>query len=267
MITIDIKGVAGVEAMLKAMPKQAGRAIEMALDKTAKVIRDNVKSTMSRVFDRPTSYTINSLKVTPTHSHNMTASVWFKDPDRMGQHYLVPQVEGGKRKLKGFERGLAMGEMVPTHVGAQIDQHGNMSVGQIKQIISVLGKGDKYAGVTSNMSSRSSKVNKNQRDYIPIKRGNKAGLIPGIYQRIPKIGAGIDKRTSRRMGITGARAYQHGRSKGKWKSIIMARGLMPVLLVGRTGHQVKPLLDFYGIAHKTFNVTFESHFWSTFKTA
>ena len=92
--------------MLTASPQLANRAAELALDATAKAIRDEVKTTMPRVFDRPTPYTLNSLQVTPTHNHNMTAMVWFKDPDRMGQHYLVPQVDGGPRKLKGFERGL-----------------------------------------------------------------------------------------------------------------------------------------------------------------
>lgn len=262
MISINITGISEVKTMLSAYPKQAGRAAEMALDATAKAIRDEIKATMPKVFDRPVSYTINSLKITPTYNHNMIATVWFKDPDRMGQHYLVPQVEGGPRKLKGFERGVALGQLVPTRVGAQVDANGNMSVGQIRQIVSVLGLGDKYAGVTSNMTIRSATRNKNQRDYLIINRGNKSGLLPGVYQRTPKIGSGIDKVTSRRMGITGAKAYQYGKSIGKWRSIVRARGLRPVLLAGRTGSAVKPLLPFYTIAHDVFDKRFVGLFWS-----
>jgi len=36
--------------------------------------------------------------------------------------------------------------------------------------------------------------------------------------------------------------------------------LRPVFLLGRTGHSVRPLLDFYGVARKTLAREFEPRF-------
>lgn len=283
MISIKVDGVDAVRTMLASTPKQASRAVEISLDATAKVMRDDIKTAMPQVFDKPTAYTLNSLKITPTHGHNMTASVWFKDPDRMGEHYLVPQVDGGVRKLKGFERGLGKQEFVPGS-GAKVNQYGNVSVGQIKQIMSVLGKAETSAGYNANATARSRKRNTKERDYvyIPMRRGK---LLPGVYQRV-QTGVGFGAKTKAKFADR-SKAYQQGNRKQavrdprtgrfrKWfgqdsafwegsqiKSVIRARGLKPILIVGRTGHAVKPLLDFYGIANKTFNREFEPRFWST----
>jgi hypothetical protein len=257
-VRIDVKGVAGVQAMLNAFPKQASRAAEMALDATAKVIKGEIRSSMATVFSNPTPYTLNSLKVTPTRNHNMKASVWFKEPDRMGQHYLIPQVDGGKRRLKGFERGIALGELVPGKIGARINQYGNVSPGQIKQIMSVLGRAETSSGYSANITARSRKRNKKERDYVVIyhKHGR---LLPGVYQRT-QTGVGFGAKTKRTFADQ-SKAYQKGRTNGRFASVIRSRGLKPIFLMGKKA-TVKPRLDFYGIAHATFDREFSARFWS-----
>lgn len=169
---------------MKAIPRQANRAAEVALDNTAKDIKKAEVAEMKRVFDSPTRWTLNSLKMTPTINHNMQAVVWFKDPDRMGQHYLVPQVEGGPRKFKGFEQAFGNRMFVPGQA-ARMTKAGNVSPGQIRQILSVLGRAERTAGYSANVTKRSSSRNKKQRDYVYIsKRHGK--LYPGIYQRFAK---------------------------------------------------------------------------------
>jgi len=263
MIAINIKGVDVVRTMLAAAPKQASRAAEIALDFTAKAIRDDLKKEMRTVFDRPTPFTLNSLQVTPTRGHNMQASVWFKEPARMGQHYLVPQVEGGARKLKGFERGVDLGELIPTRIGAKLDRYGNISAGQIKQIMSVLGKAETSAGYMANITARSRKRNTKERDYVVID-GQQRGRLPlGVYQRVQS-GVGFGAKTKRTF-LDRSKSYQKGRTRGRFASVIRARGLKPILLEGHTGHAVKPLLDFYGVAHRTFGQVFEPKFSDTLK--
>lgn len=238
MISIDIKGIAEVDAMLKAMPKQAGRAAEQAMDHTAKAIRDEIKGEISRVFSSPVPWTRNSIKATLTRGHNMLAKVGFKDPPRMGQHYLVPQVDGGARKLKGFER-AADGKQYDLAVGAKRTAAGNITVGQAKAVVA----GTKRRGG----------------DYVTIQAGNKSRLLPGVYQRI-KTAKGFGKAVTRTMTYTA----QPGRRRGRFTSAIRARGLKPILILKTNQREpVKPLLDFYGIAHKTFDRTFEKRFWST----
>jgi len=174
---------AAVRTMLDAFPAKAMRAAEQALDATAREIKKEVSGEMRKVFDRPVPYTLNSLQMTPTRNHNMQASVWFKDPDRMREHYLIPQVEGGPRKLKGFERWLGDDEYVPGH-GAKMDRYGNISAGQIRQVMSVIGKAQMVAGFSANITDRSKKRNTKQRDYVYLPKGSRGGVLPpGVYQR------------------------------------------------------------------------------------
>lgn len=258
-MNINVNGLKDVQRMLDAVPRQAIRAVEIALDATGKQIKQDVKQEMQRVFDRPTPFTLNSLKLTPTHNHNMTVTVWFKEPDRMGQHYLVPQVDGGPRNTKGFERGIDLGELVPA-MGAKINQYGNVSPGQLRQILSVLGKAETSAGYMANITSRSRRRNTRERDYVVIDRRQRGNLPMGVYQRF-QTGAGFGAKTKRTF-LDRSRSYQRGRTRGRFSSVIRARGLRPVLLTGRTGHSVKPLLDFYGVAGRTFAREFEKRFWA-----
>lgn len=259
MITVTITGVSEVQQMLEAFPKEAGRALEISLDYTAKFIKSDVQRAMLTVFDKPTPYTMNSLQVTPTKGHNMQASVWFKEPARMGDHYLVPQVEGGSRKLKGFERSFGK-EFVPG-AGARIDQYGNVRGGDIVQIMSVLGKLGRYAGDNANITAKSRKRNTKERDYVYLPHGS-GKLPPGIYKRV-QTGRGFGAKTKRTFADQ-SRTYQRGRTRNGISSVVRARGLQPILIVGRTGHDVKSLLDFYGIANATIDRELVRKFWQTF---
>lgn len=259
MITIDIKGLKNVQQMLATMPKAARRAAELALDATAQAIRDEIRRTMPLVFDRPTPYTLNSLKITPTRGHNLQASVWFKEPPRMGAHYLVPQVEGGVRALKGFERALGQQEFTPA-MGARINQYGNVSPGQIRQILSVLKLAERSAGYSANLTARSAKRNRKDRDYVLITK-QQGRLLPGIHQRF-QTGVGFGHKTKRTLPFG---TWQKGRTRGRFASVVRAKGLRPVLLMGRTGKQVKPRLDFYTIGHKEFQRRFGPLFWNHFR--
>lgn len=261
MIEITVKGEQAVAAMLAAVPGKATRACAIALNQTAMAIRTEAAATMRKVFDRPVPYTLRSAVFDRATYTDLTARVWHAEPERMSQHYLTPQVEGGERRLKGFERALGLGELVPA-MGAKMDRYGNVSVGQIRQILSVLGKAERGAGYSANITDRSRRRNTKARDYVIIDRRQRGRLVRGVYQRFAQPGREIDKKTSRRLGITGDRAREYGRSKGQWQSVRQATGLRPVLLVGRTGHQVKPLYDFYGMALQVYRATFAARFWA-----
>ena len=245
-ITIDDKQV---KAMLKAMPKQAGRAAEQALDFTAVRIADEERTQMLRRFDNPTQYTLNSLKVTKTKGHNMTAIVGFKEPERMGQHYLLPQVEGGERKLKGFERALGNYEFIPSkHL--KLNAQGNITHATAKNAIASKG------------------TNKGGYVYLSKLKGN--ALPPGVYQRF-KTDRAASKKSWRQMGNrkvavrgAGGRIIGWQSPISKIRSAITPQGLKPILLQGRTGHAVRPLLPFYEIAHTAFDRYFTAKFTAEF---
>ncbi len=223
MIKLTIKD-GEFRKLIASYPKTVSRSAEIALDKTARAIRDEVKEEIRRVFEAPTPWTLSSLQITPTKAHNMRASVWFKDPERMHQHYLVPQVIGGPRQLKGFERVLGRKQYVPGGA-AKIDRYGNVKVGQIWQILSVLKLADLHEGYTANITARSRKRNKKPRDYIYLpKQGRRPA---GVWQQIKLFPANI---------------------------------IRPILMLGRTGRPVKPRLDFYGIASRVHAAKFQTLF-------
>nr|WP_321465140.1 hypothetical protein [uncultured Desulfobulbus sp.] len=262
-LTVAVSGSKEVEAALIAFPGKALRACAVALNKAGKIVKEAEVEEMKSVFDNPTRYTLNSLKLTPATKNDLKATVWFKEPDRMGAHYLVPQVEGGSRKLKGFERAIGEGELVPA-LGAKLNKDGNVSIGQIRQILSVLGKAETSAGYMANITGRSCRRNTRERDYVIIDSRQHGNLPHGVYQRF-QTGAGFGAKTKRTF-LDRSKSYQKGRRRGRFASVIRSRGLRPILLTGRTGHQVKPLLDFYGVAHRTFDQHFEPLFWDTLDT-
>lgn len=240
-------------SFLDKLPAVSSRALEMALDATAlNDCKPAVYEEMARVFVNPTRYTMNSLKSTPTRRHNMVAYVWFKDPDRMEDHYLLPQVEGGARKTKGFERALGNKMFVPGDE-ARVNKYGNISIGQIRQILSVLGRADRTSGYMANITARSAKRNKKVRDYVYITRKYR-GMYPGVYER-------------RASGAKGARTgtYRAGQ-RGRRGGVVRARGLVPIMLVGRQGEPYKALLDFYGVVQLAFNMSMAQRYADALKS-
>lgn len=253
MITLDIKGVTDLQIAIKQYPARARKACAIALSMTAKHdIKPRIQAEMKQVFDRPTPYTLNSLRIKYAQVNDLSAEVWFKEPDRMGQHYLVPQVEGGPRKLKGFERALGNKKFAPGS-GARLNQYGNISPGQIKQLLSVLGRAEHVSGYSANITARSRKRNTKERDYVLITQRH-GRLFPGVYKRV-QTAKGFGAKTKKTFADR-TKTYQ----RGTRKTAIRARGLQAILIQGRD-QRVQPRLDFYNIATKTFFDNFEKRFW------
>jgi hypothetical protein len=120
-------------------------------------------------------------------------------------------------------------------------------------------------GHDSDQTSRSRKKGK-ERDYVFFPK-RMTNVAPGIYKRIPanmfnrrKIirevrgrYSTINDHKSHRAG--GAYAWQ----TGKHKAVIRARGLAPVMFQF-TRKPYRPLLDFYGVANKTYDRIFIAKF-------
>lgn len=164
-----------------------------ASTRTAVLVREAERAAMRQVFDRPTPYTLNSIFVKPATAQSPVAEVYVKD-DRAGSgtpatKYLLPQVEGGARRFKKLEGALlAVGAMpsgwyIVPGAGARLDAYGNVSPGQVIQILSQL-RITMVSGFTRNMSFNKTKEIAAQRKaggrfYVrPVGKPK-----PGIYQR------------------------------------------------------------------------------------
>lgn len=134
---------------LLGSPQRLRNAVAAALTKTAVDVRDAERVEMRDVFDRPTPYTLGSLYVAPATGDQAVpeAQVGIKTNvggSRSALSWLRWQIAGGLRTQTAFERRLiAAGAMrndqrlVPGRA-ARLDAFGNVSRGQLVQILSQL---------------------------------------------------------------------------------------------------------------------------------
>lgn len=256
MITITTEGVEDLLQGLAGMERQIPYAVANGLNATASRVKEATFYVMESVFDRPTPWTLNSLQLTPARAPRgpLEAQVWFKDPpssSRADNHYLIPQVEGGPRRIKGFERGMfgrflgKGGHFVVPSKYAALDQYGNLGRGMITKLLSIAG-GFHEVGFTMNARSKRTKM-----EYFTILAQN-GKLPPGIYKRV------VGDEAGGRMGrFLLARAItKKGKVKGQLKElrdrtkIMYPRGAQPVVLFPGKAPSYRKRLDFYGIGQK-----------------
>lgn len=197
-ISVQIEGLKELQASLRGFSdRRMAASVATALTRTAVEVRDGVRAKLPSIFDRPTPYTLDSLYVRPARPDRLEAETYFKDDSATSKQgiaatkYLLPEVQGGPRRLKRFERALQLAGHLPAGMfvvpgaDAQLDAYGNMSTGQIIQILSQL-RITLTAGHARNMSFDARKQINAQRKaggrYFVIKPGTK-GAKPGIYRR------------------------------------------------------------------------------------
>jgi hypothetical protein len=193
--------MAGLSASMSAVARdQLPFAMALALTWTAKDALAAEKRTIERVFDRPTPFSRNAFQLVPATKTRLVASVEQKPAigSRNARQWLKPQVFGGPRKHKAFERHLiAVGAMpsnlfaVPTR-SCPRDAYGNIRGSIIMQILSDLGA--HAVDPWQNASAWSRRRNKRERFYllragntplaIAINKGGK-GVVYVVYVRTP----------------------------------------------------------------------------------
>lgn len=174
-------------------------AAVLAINRTAYQAQKAEQDEIRARFDRPTPFTVNSLTVIPAKPNSLSAEVVFKDYLRNpgDRHYLEPSVYGGGRPQKPFERRLSKrllpaGWFTVPGPGAKLDAFGNMSRGQLVQILAVLGAlptANAGQGFQGAQTARSKKRNKRIGDYFAstpfFQFSHKGKCLPfGIYQRL-----------------------------------------------------------------------------------
>ena len=112
-------------------------AAVVALTRTAIAVKDKEVAIMRQVFDRPTPYALNGLRVKPATKQDPNALVDFKDFGSVpAGRYLIPEVEGGNRRQKSFERKI--GSYVVPGKALPLDQYGNVKPATFVKILSQL---------------------------------------------------------------------------------------------------------------------------------
>lgn len=188
---------------VRSLGRQIDFAGIVALTRTAVEIKAAEQEEMRGVFDRPTPFTLNAIYVRGATKSNPEAAVGIKDdatvlarasitPNRT----LSAEIEGGGRHLKRFERLMQLSGFMPTGwyavpgQFAKLDAYGNISRGQLIQILSQL-RVNPTAGFDRDIAIGRDKASqaKRRRAFaraggqffsLPTGRGK---LPPGIYQR------------------------------------------------------------------------------------
>lgn len=172
------------------------KALADALNHTANQARQALVETIDDVFDRPTSFTRNAVRILNATANRLEAELWVKDDkdnNSKGQapeDWVAPQVFGGPRVDKASERNLRAKGILPRGMfivpaeGARLDQYGNMSRGQMIQILSGLGALEYVAGATQNATQSARSLAKGHgKAYFVMRRGR----VPiGIGERRDK---------------------------------------------------------------------------------
>jgi hypothetical protein len=243
-----------IKAALAECANQVPFAVSVALNKVAEKAKKEVQSEMQRVFDKPTPWVLNSLRVFKSSKTNLVSEVGFKDrnsADYRGEDtfrtMIAPHVESGKRRYKSMESRLMNIGMLPAGYNvvpggaATRDSYGNMSQGQISQILNVLGTYTE-AGYNKANAKTVMRLGKGTKKSVygfeywvnPVGSVSSGKhLLPGVYKRI-------------RTGF--------------------GSSLKPVLVFVRQANY-KKRLNFYEITTEVMHREFESEFATSFAEA
>jgi hypothetical protein len=212
-------------------------ATARALTNTALAAKAALRQEMVRVFDRPTPFTLNSLFVTPASKRKLEAVVLAKDLDNKGggsaRLRTAPQIRGGQRDWKRFEGALRRAgllgndEQAVPGQAATLDAYGNMSRGQIVQILAWF-QAFAESGYKANTTAAGRK----------------------------KAAAGTRRRQGYRYFYK-----RDGKGRGIYKATRFATGsaIQPVLMFVRRA-QYRPRLDMAGVVNQVAATQFESWF-------
>lgn len=247
-ISIKIEGLDTVRRTLNDLEKkQLPYATALALTRTAQDVKKDLEAEIARVFDRPTPYTLNSLYVKPATKATLMAMVYLREFAGKGTpatKYMSPNIFGQDRNVKRFERALQRigvlpaGQYVAPGEGADVDAWGNLSRGQIVQVLSYF-QAFGEQGYKANMSTAGKErlLRGSRRkgtmgfSYFVARQGGH--LKPGIYKRV-------------------------GFSKGS--------AIKPIMMFVRKP-AYRSIFRFYEIAQKTIDRVWRQNFRSAFQEA
>lgn len=192
VMTVDVlKVTKSLDAFAR---RQLPYAAARACTAVAQLAVQDIRTKMPSIFDNPTPFTVNAFYAKPATRTDPTAYVATRDYAAKGRpaiKYLEPQILGGARVMKGFERLLSNvsgGQFAVPGRGARLNGYGNMSVGQLTQLLSRLKViNDPYQQATARTvkrllrAKRTVAVSRNTSDYfVAHARGN--GRPIGVYQ-------------------------------------------------------------------------------------
>jgi hypothetical protein len=170
-LTSNVDQVAA--AFSKMAEKQVPFATSLALNRVAREAKNQVRLELSRVFDRPTEYILNSLRVVNSTKTNLIARLEHRlEPGKADSSTVLrAEIEGGPRRMTSTEK--LFGYFIIPSAFAPVDRYGNVAPSTLKRIVNAVSKS--YAP----QATKRKKQMGTKSDFVldPI------GRPLGIYQR------------------------------------------------------------------------------------
>lgn len=184
--------------LAEVAPKQAEFAMMQTMNTAAYEGAQAVKQEISRVFDRPTNWVRGGVRYTKATRARLQCRIdldfWGNKQGVTVDQVLKAEIHGGVRSLKRFEVALNRIGVLPAGMAvvpgsaAKLDQYGNMSVGQINQVLSWF-QAFGQQGYSANMVDGGKRLGRDNkrtgaRGYAYFALQKPYGKLPaGIYQR------------------------------------------------------------------------------------
>lgn len=241
-VNIDTSGLLKLKAEMAGMGKQVAYAASQALNAAVFKATKDTAAEMARVFDRPTSWVLRSVRYKKSTKANLEAQVdfdyWGNKQGVTVSQVLRAEIFGGERRLKRFEVALQRAGILPPGFfivpgeAAKIDQYGNMSAGQIVQIMSWF-RSFGEQGYSANMKDGGKRLGRGSK-----KLGTRGFAYFVLRQKYGKLNPGVYQR------------FDFGK---------LGSSVKPVMIfVRKANYRVR--LDFYGLAERSARAEFASQF-------
>jgi len=174
--------------------RQLPFATALTLTRIAKDAKEDLTREIPKRFDRPTPFTQRSVYMKAATKKTQSAEVWLKDFIGKGTpaaKYLAPQIFGGARDLKRFERRLdyagilPKGRFVMPTRDTPMDRYGNISGPWLNKVLSELGaQGDQYQNTTDASIKRKGRRRGSFSGYTYFRPdGERSGAARLLFER------------------------------------------------------------------------------------
>lgn len=189
----------------KSTEAELAKGMAIGLTRVGVRVKAAAAAEMRAVFDRPTRFTLNALQLKSADRRQTPPRAFVGFKDKAGSfipngaadagaiiggraHYLRPQVFGGGRPLKALESRLRRaGAMAGSQYalpgwGARLDAYGNMSRGEIVQLVAWLGGFGETGGVKNTTAAGKARREAAGVSYFTL-TARRGRLEPGVYRR------------------------------------------------------------------------------------
>ncbi len=193
MLTFDIRTNARdvMLQMQQLQKKHLPQAMMDAANATGRYIHAALRSEMTEVFDRPTPWALGGLRFKLATRARPEVNIWLEEFGGKGipaAKFLTPQIVGGSRPHKRFEKALIAKGLMPAGMyavptsRAPLDAYGNVPGPFIVRMLSDLQAFGEQGYRANRKGARRGRKRSNY-FFVPFK-GDK-GKRPGVWWHLP----------------------------------------------------------------------------------